>query len=192
MPEETEAIGAALGRAAQAYQGAVDDFDREIARLLGVNETDLRCLELLLTAGQATPGELGGRLGLSTGSVTAMIDRLEKRGYLTRTPHPTDRRSTLVQATPGLQERTGALMAPFIEDSAAQVFARYSDAQLALITDFLEFSRGVQERHTERLRALAAPKRGSGTTGPAPARPTGAHGPQPVPPTSAEKADPCT
>ncbi|KAA6223505.1 MarR family transcriptional regulator [Streptomyces albofaciens JCM 4342] len=168
MPKESESIRAALGRAVQAYQGAVDDFDREVARLLGVNETDLRCLELLLTAGSATPGELGGRLGLTTGSVTAMIDRLEKRGYLARTPHPTDRRSTLVQPTSDLRERAGALMMPFVEDSAAQVHARFSDEQLALVVDFLDFNREVQERHTERLRAVAAPKRGGGkAAGPA-------------------------
>ncbi|KOG56267.1 transcriptional regulator [Streptomyces griseoflavus] len=166
MPEENESIKAALGRAVQAYQGAVDDFDREVARLLGVNETDLRCLELLLAAERATPGELGGRLGLTTGSVTAMIDRLEKRGYLARTPHPTDRRSTLVQVTPELQERARALMMPFVEDSAARVYARYDDEQLALVADFLDFNREVQERHTERLRAVAAPKRGSGKSGP--------------------------
>ncbi|OKI02571.1 transcriptional regulator [Streptomyces sp. CB02923] len=168
MAEKTEAIRAALGRGIQAYQGAVDDFDREMARLLGVNETDLRCLELLLPAERATPGELGSRLGLTTGSVTAMIDRLEKRGHLTRTPHPTDRRSTLVQVTPALRQQAFALMEPFLDDSATEVYARYSDEQLALVADFLDFSRGIQERHTERLRAVAAPKRG-GKAGPAPA-----------------------
>ncbi|MFI0259655.1 MarR family winged helix-turn-helix transcriptional regulator [Streptomyces sp. NPDC017056] len=168
MAEETQSIEAALGRAVQAYQGAVDDFDREMARLLGVNETDLRCLELLLSADRATPGELGSRLGLTTGSVTAMIDRLEKRGHLTRTPHPTDRRSTLVQVTPAFRERASALIEPFLRDSAAEVFARYTAAQLALVADFLDFSRGIQERHTERLRAVPAPKRG-GKAGPAPA-----------------------
>lgn len=44
-----------LGAAVQSYQGAVDDFDRELARLLGVNETDLRCLEILLTVEELTP-----------------------------------------------------------------------------------------------------------------------------------------
>jgi hypothetical protein len=39
----------------QSYQSAVDDFDRELARLMGVNETDLRCLEILLAAEELTP-----------------------------------------------------------------------------------------------------------------------------------------
>lgn len=70
----------------QAYQSAVDDFDRELARLMGVNETDLRCLEILFAVEEITPRELSRQLGLTTGSVTTMLDRLEKLAYLTRTP----------------------------------------------------------------------------------------------------------
>jgi DNA-binding MarR family transcriptional regulator len=80
------AVEARLGAAVQAYQSAVDDFDRELARLMGVNETDLRCLEILFAVEEITPRELSRQLGLTTGSVTTMLDRLEKLAYLTRTP----------------------------------------------------------------------------------------------------------
>ncbi|MGW7539969.1 MarR family winged helix-turn-helix transcriptional regulator [Streptomyces sp. NPDC054770] len=159
-----------LGRVVQSYQAAVDDFDRELARLLGVNETDLRCLEILLDVEETAPRALSTRLGLSTGSVTAMLDRLEKLGYLSRSPHPTDRRRTVVRATPDLTERAYGLMGPFLADTAERLLPRYTPEQLALIADYLTRSRDIQQEHTERLRQLPAargPRNRTGT-GPGP------------------------
>ncbi|MFD0444184.1 MarR family winged helix-turn-helix transcriptional regulator [Streptomyces indonesiensis] len=99
MANEKERVLAELGKVIQGYQAAVDDSDRETARLLGVNETDLRCLELLIDAEELSPRELSRQLGLTTGSVTAMLDRLERLGLLTRAPHPVDRRKSVVKVT---------------------------------------------------------------------------------------------
>lgn len=77
-------VAAKLGGAVQGYQSTVDDYDRETARLLGVNETDLRCLEILMATEEAAPSALGTQLGLTTGSVTAMLDRLEKAAFTSR------------------------------------------------------------------------------------------------------------
>lgn len=55
MSSESESVESRLGKAVQAYQSAVDDFDRELARLMGVNETDLRCLEILMGTEEITP-----------------------------------------------------------------------------------------------------------------------------------------
>ncbi|MCX4782712.1 MarR family winged helix-turn-helix transcriptional regulator [Streptomyces sp. NBC_01264] len=177
MSSEEEGVGAKLGKAVQDYQSVVDDYDRETARLLGVNETDLRCLEILMATEEAAPSTLSAQLGLTTGSVTTMLDRLEKAGYLTRTPHPTDRRRTLVRVTPEASEKTYALIAPFIEDSTRQVMGRYSAEQLELVADFLTFSRNIQQEHVRRLRELPAPgpSRSGGRQAPGPRR-TGAAG----------------
>lgn len=118
-------IEARLGAAVQAYQASVDDFDRELARLMGVNETDLRCLEILIGGQDAAPSTLAVRLGLTSGSVTTMLDRLEKLDYLSRHPHPTDRRKTLVRITPRALERALGLMAPFLDDSR-HIVAKYT------------------------------------------------------------------
>lgn len=160
MSSDKESIESRLGEAVQAYQAAVDDFDRELARLLGVNETDLRCLEILMATEEIAPRELSTRLGLTTGSVTTMLDRLEKLGYLTRTPHPTDRRKTLVRITPDAARRTYGLIAPFLGDATERIRDRYSAEQLELVTDFLVFSQEVQQRHTDRLRELPSPRPG--------------------------------
>ena len=155
MSKEAERVLAELGEVTQAYQAAVDDYDREIARLLGVNETDLRCLELLLAAEEHSPRELSSRLGLTTGSVTAMLDRLEKYGLITRTPHPVDRRKTVVKVTAEGARRCYELIAPHIADAGKEIGAKYSVDELRLVTDFLRTGTAIQNRHTQRLRGTS-------------------------------------
>jgi DNA-binding MarR family transcriptional regulator len=144
-----------LGAAVQGYQAAVDDFDREVARLLGINTTDARCLEILIqeTSG-VTPRELADRLGLTTGSATTMLDRLEKVGYVTRSAHPSDRRKLLVHATATARERAFALIGPLVDAGRRTLLSRYSAEQLELITEFLTRAAELQLEHVERLRGM--------------------------------------
>lgn len=151
--ESVSGSAATVGEAMRAYQASVDDFDRETARVLGINETDLRCLETLLQeVPEATPRQLADRLGLTTGSVTTMLDRLEKAGYLTRSPHPGDRRKLIVRATEAARQRAGELMAPLIAEGNEHLLSRYSPEELDLITEFLVSVRDLQEAHVQRLR----------------------------------------
>jgi DNA-binding MarR family transcriptional regulator len=73
-----------------------------------MGENDLRALRFLLKrqaeGDPATPAELGALLGLKSSSVTVMLDRLTVSGHVTRRPHPSDRRSVVVVATPGADE----------------------------------------------------------------------------------------
>src|SRR6201987_715365 len=75
--ERTELI-AALTAEVRQQQIAYDRFHDAVAAYLGVNRTDLRCLDILDLAGRRTAGELATEMGMSTGAVTALIDRLEK------------------------------------------------------------------------------------------------------------------
>ncbi|NUR51121.1 MAG: MarR family transcriptional regulator [Hamadaea sp.] len=146
-----------LGEQVRAFQRAVDQGDDEIARLLGLNRTDLRCLDLLLQEGPTAPGRLATQLGLTTGSVTAMLDRMEKSDYISRTPDPSDRRKVVVQARPEIAEQAWQVMLPLIEDSTRSI-AGYSDADLELLLDFFERAIGIQERQIGRLRAMTPAK----------------------------------
>lgn len=152
MSSEISTRAARLGAAVEGYQAAVDDFDREAARLLGVSETGLRCLEILVQqVPEATPRQLADRLGLTTGSITSLLDRLESLGYVTRSPHPSDRRKLIIRATETAARQAWELMGPLVTDGQ-QLLARYSAGQLDLITDFLTRARGLQEAHIRRLR----------------------------------------
>ncbi|MFE3026567.1 MarR family winged helix-turn-helix transcriptional regulator [Nocardia tengchongensis] len=146
-------IAARLGDIVQAYQASVDDYDRELARLMGVNETDLRCLEILIGSKEAGPSELATQLGLTSGSVTTMLDRLAKLDYVSRHPHPTDRRKTLVRITQRALTRAHELMGPFLDDSR-RVLDRFTPQQLELVAEFLDVNRSVQNDHVQRLRTI--------------------------------------
>jgi DNA-binding MarR family transcriptional regulator len=142
-----------LGDLVREFQRAVDQGDDEIARLLNLNRTDLRCLDFLLQRGPSAPSRLAVELGLTTGSVTAMLDRMERAGYITRTPDPSDRRKVIVQATPEIAEQAMEAMTPLMEDSAKSI-AHYSLDDLKLLVDFFTKAIETQGRHVERLRGM--------------------------------------
>jgi len=134
-------------------QSVVDAFDEAAADHLGVNRTDLRCLDLLLQelSGSATPGQLGSRLGLSTGSVTAMIDRLERIGFVTRSPDPSDRRKVVVRPTEAVSMKVGQIYGPLASEGA-KMLTRYTVEELKLLTDFVRRNTALQQQHLQRLR----------------------------------------
>lgn len=155
MSSDLSVKGDSVGPAIQRYQSAVDDFDRETARLLGVNATDLRCLELLLddTETDVTPRTIADRLALTTGSVTTMLDRLERAGYVIRIRHEIDRRKVLVQATPTARQRTWELIGPLLDDASQEVVAQFSAEELATVERFITRATTTQLKHVTRLRA---------------------------------------
>ena len=92
-----------LGEAFRIYGNAEEAFDNLAAQRLGVNRTDLACLDVVQRRGPLTAGELARETGLTTGAVTAVIDRLEASGYARRTRDSHDRRKVLVSGTKALE-----------------------------------------------------------------------------------------
>lgn len=134
-------------------------FRNAIARKLGLNITDSECLTLLSIKGTSTPTELARYTGLTTGSTTAMLDRLEKAGFIRRRPNPKDRRGVLIEIAEKWQEAAGPVVAG-VQAAHAELISSYSDEELETIVDFLtRFTRNVVE-HTrlieESLKAGAA------------------------------------
>jgi DNA-binding MarR family transcriptional regulator len=146
-------LRAALGTAVRAFQRAVDALDEAVAAHLGINRTDLRCLDVLIELETATPGLLAERLGLTTGSVTAMLDRLERLGYLTRSPDPADRRRVIVRPTASAVAAAMDIYGP-LAAAGDEVTARYTAADLRLVIDYLDRGRALQEEHAARIRSL--------------------------------------
>src|SRR5262245_42614452 len=133
--------------------GNLDDaFDNLAAQRLGVNETDLHCLNIIENAGGVTAGELAAQSGLTTGAVTGVIDRLEKAGFARRVPDPDDRRRVKVEVTKSFYSRAGKSWGPVAADWT-RALERFSTEELELIGDFLRATTKVSESHLERLRA---------------------------------------
>jgi len=125
-------------------------FRNAIARKLGLNITDSQCLSLLGIKGVCSPKELAHYTGLTTGSTTAMLDRLEKADFIRRKPNPNDRRGVLVEISEQWQVTAGPLVVG-IQKAQFDLLARYSKAELVTIADFLiGFTKNVQEQ-TERI-----------------------------------------
>jgi DNA-binding MarR family transcriptional regulator len=112
-------------------------FQQAIADRLGLNTTDLMCLSLLSDAEPLTAGQLAEATGLTTGSVTVMIDRLEKAGYVQRDKDLTDRRRVIVRPVSEHIERDIAPLYASIGEAWGRSIERYSTQELAVILDML-------------------------------------------------------
>jgi DNA-binding MarR family transcriptional regulator len=141
-----------LGEEIRAGQRAVDVVDDLVAELAGTNRTDARCLDILEQHGRMSAGELATASGLSTGAVTAVVDRLERAGYAERVSDPGDRRRVLVELTAKAHELIWELMGRPMREASVPVMARYSDEELELLIEFQRRGREIQERHAEWLR----------------------------------------
>jgi len=93
-----------------------------LCRHVGVSRSDYDALEALDEHGSLTPGELGTLLSLTSGSVTALIDRLEKLGWASRNRHPDDRRKVVVTLTQNAWQIGQDELQPYLEavDTAAR------------------------------------------------------------------------
>jgi DNA-binding MarR family transcriptional regulator len=128
---------AALHVAMRNVSGQGVLFSQAMAERLGINSTDLECLDYVVLRGPQTAGALAEMTGLSTGAITGVIDRLERAGFAQRESDAKDRRKVLVKALPAVERRILPLARP-MERAANAALARYSDDELRLLLDFLK------------------------------------------------------
>jgi DNA-binding MarR family transcriptional regulator len=132
-----------LTEATRRLDVALSSLHAALARDAGISVPELLALENLDADGGLGPSELARRLQLSTGAVTALIDRLEAGGHVVRTAHPSDRRRVVVTRTPKasveladevapLGRELRALVADLSEDERRAV-VRFLDAYITII-----------------------------------------------------------
>jgi DNA-binding MarR family transcriptional regulator len=134
------------------HQNAYDRFEDAAAAYFGVNRTAMRCMEVLDRVGQLTAGEVAAQTGLTSGAVTAMLDRLELADLVQRLPDASDRRRVLVQLTSKARQIAVEIYGPLSE--VMTEFERFSDDELGLIADFLRLATRTLERHANRVEQL--------------------------------------
>ena len=123
-----------------------------VAARVGLNSTDLECLDLLSLAGATTAGRLAAHTGLTTGAMTAVIDRLERAGFARRRRDVKDRRRVLVEALPRAVGRIQPLYEPFAAQ-LAKMHEMYDDRQLAVVVEYLSRSLTVANEHVAWLQS---------------------------------------
>lgn len=121
-----------------------------LGRRLDLAEHDVTALQHLARAGELTPTQLARRLQLTSGGATALVQRLERRGFVARTPHPVDGRSSCLRLTAEIEARAGAALAPLVEDIATAV-AGLDEREAAAVGRFLAAVAEISERHADDL-----------------------------------------
>ncbi|WP_214414084.1 MarR family winged helix-turn-helix transcriptional regulator [Sphaerisporangium fuscum] len=127
-------------------------MSQSAAERIGVNTTDLHCLNLL-SDGPMTASELARRAGITTASVTGVIDRLEAAGYVRRERDGADRRKVVVTLlTEQAAKDVAPVFQPFVR-AWREAMDGYTDEQLELIAGFLGRTQEVFRNEVGRMRA---------------------------------------
>ncbi|GCB46165.1 MarR family winged helix-turn-helix transcriptional regulator [Streptomyces sp. NL15-2K] len=150
MGPSREELLAELGEAGRVHSNAAVMYHAAISARMGLSAVEEKTLDLLQRSGALSAGELGELTGLAPASVSGLIDRLERKGFARRVKDPKDRRRVNVEIDPATNARFAPLFAPFAAQ-LADLYAEHSDAELALILDFLHRSAQIQREATRAL-----------------------------------------
>lgn len=135
-----------------------------VAKIVGLNSTDLECLDLLEIAGPTTAGRLAEHVGLTTGAMTAVIDRLERAGFARRHRDPEDRRCVRVEALSRNFRHVSGLYRRLAE-STARLHEEYDDRQLTLVVEYLTRALALAADHVAWLQTQRSPMQRNRTRG---------------------------
>jgi DNA-binding MarR family transcriptional regulator len=117
---------------------------------LELKDVDLDCLDILDAHGPLSPTELARRAGLHPATMTGILDRLERGGWIVRERDPSDRRAVSVRA---VHERYAELLRLYsgLSRSMNKLLADYSDSELVTIADFLRRTVDAGRNATDEL-----------------------------------------
>jgi DNA-binding MarR family transcriptional regulator len=135
----------------------IDGLDQRAAEHFGISRTDLRVLDNLRSSGPMTPAQLARAVGLTSGGLSIALERLERVGYITRSRHPHDRRSVVVEATDVVVPLETAVFGA-LGRNLNRLLAGYSDEELHTIKHYLE--------HVASLTAASGPDKAPGPAPP--------------------------
>ncbi len=133
QPEPSGRLAVALRRLGTASTL----HSQAVARRVGLTPVDLECLDMIVLDGPVTAGRIALHTGLTTGAVTGLVDRLERKGYVERVSDPGDRRKVMVRAIPANIAPVQAQFRAMAEATSA-LMATYPPQDLALIAGFIE------------------------------------------------------
>ncbi|WP_162832478.1 MarR family winged helix-turn-helix transcriptional regulator [Paenibacillus pini] len=125
-------------------------YQQNVGSSLGLHNNDFMSVDILREKGSLTAGEMAKITGLTTGSITALIDRLEKVGYVRRENDPHDRRKVIIVPEYENKEEVSDTYQPLYE-SMIKLASSYTKEELTLITQFLSKASAVIEEQTRHL-----------------------------------------
>lgn len=143
--------------ASRRYLASYVLFNQAIADHLGLHPTDVQFLSLLSAApAPPTVREVADMTGLTTGSATRLVDRLERGGYVKRTPDQEDRRRVLVTPVPDRLDRVTAVWDD-LGKSWQTLLDEHTDDELEVITRHMNRAHDLSHAQMRRLRSQPTP-----------------------------------
>ncbi|MFD3684019.1 MarR family winged helix-turn-helix transcriptional regulator [Nocardiopsis sp. NPDC058631] len=150
MGQDREQALREVSDAGRRLSAAAVMFHTAVGERLGIGPSDWKTLDLLDRHGPCTAGELVRHSGLAPASVTGVVDRLERHGFVRRTRDEQDRRRVVVTVAPDLPARMAEAFAGLLR-GLGEVNARYDTEQLALIAGYLSAAAEAQTAATAEL-----------------------------------------
>jgi DNA-binding MarR family transcriptional regulator len=138
--------------ACREFTSAVDVVNQIIAERMGVNRTDHRVLEILNRRGAMTAGDLARAAHLTTGAVTAVVDRLEDVGFVRRVRDTEDRRRVLIEQTLESTRTAMRYYQPYMS-ATFESMTKYNADELEVVRDFMRGAAALSEEYAQELRA---------------------------------------
>jgi DNA-binding MarR family transcriptional regulator len=129
---------------------AIVMFHTAVGEASGLSLTESKALEVITRDGPVTPADIARLTGLTPASVTALLDRLERKKVARRRPHPTDGRRYLVEIDPAHMQRSREIFTDLVL-SLEELSGEFTDDELAAVTRFLHGAADLQLRATHRL-----------------------------------------
>ena len=125
-------------------------LNHQVGTQVDLRDVDLDCLELINRYGPLSPSALARRAGLHPATMTGILDRLERSGWVARERDPGDRRAVLIKAQ---RDRNAELFGLYagMNTSMDQLCAGYSEAELELVAEFLRRTTSAGHDATEQL-----------------------------------------
>lgn len=111
-------------------------YSDAMARRMGINATDLECFDMVLRAGEISPTTLAQQVGVTTGAITGVLDRLERAGLVVRHAAADDRRRLVIRPAPEAAGRALALGKP-MADAVSAKLGRYDRRELQLLLEMI-------------------------------------------------------
>ncbi|HEV8567223.1 MAG TPA: MarR family transcriptional regulator [Actinoplanes sp.] len=125
-------------------------LNHQVGAHADLKDVDLDCLDLINRHGPLSPSALARRAGIHPATMTGILDRLERGGWITRERDPDDRRAIAVRA---LRDRNAELFGLYsgMNSSMDRICAEYEESELELLADFLRRTTDAGRTATDEL-----------------------------------------